>query len=348
MDNSSPSRSWFAVFNNPQEHGYSGTPDEICERIVTEYVGDSLTRSCACSYCVSPSDLHHLHIVYEDTKAMRFSAIKKIVPYGVHLEPTRGSKEDAVNYILKKGKYAESGEQVITHYQIGEIKANKGKSKILENIDDFINRGYSPADILASGGAAYYKERELINKMYIDRLNNSIPYVKLMTNYYHVGDSGSGKSYSSVLLREKYGDNKVFFVSDYSKGFLDDYLGEPVVVFDDIKTQVSLSDLLRYSDVYKVPVHCRYANKFALWTEFHLTSVFPPDILFSLLCDTNSKYDSDEQLLRRFNYIVYHWKDKDNIYRQFQIPMSEYKNYNDLKRRAGDDGFRPVKSNCPF
>ena len=70
-------RSWFAVFNHPEEHGYSGTPQEICERLRDEWVGNSSTRTGAWAYCVSAAGLHHVHMVLEDSVAMRFSASKK-------------------------------------------------------------------------------------------------------------------------------------------------------------------------------------------------------------------------------------------------------------------------------
>ena len=66
-------RSWFAVLNNPQDHGYEGTPQEICEQLRDEWVQDSTTRSGAWAYCISAAGLHHIHMVLEDTTAMRFS-----------------------------------------------------------------------------------------------------------------------------------------------------------------------------------------------------------------------------------------------------------------------------------
>lgn len=47
------SKSWFCVFNNPAEHGYQGEPKDIIGRLINEWVGDSLTRTCAMTYCVS-------------------------------------------------------------------------------------------------------------------------------------------------------------------------------------------------------------------------------------------------------------------------------------------------------
>lgn len=33
MANNQVSKSWFAVLANPEDHGYSGTPQEICEKM---------------------------------------------------------------------------------------------------------------------------------------------------------------------------------------------------------------------------------------------------------------------------------------------------------------------------
>ena len=66
MSNDVTVRSWFCVFNNPDKHGYEGTPQEVCEKLMGEWVGDSGTRSGAWAYCISAEGLHHLHMVLED------------------------------------------------------------------------------------------------------------------------------------------------------------------------------------------------------------------------------------------------------------------------------------------
>ena len=50
-------RSWFCVFNNPEEHGYAGTEQEICDNLVSAWVDNNPTRSCAVCYCVSADGL---------------------------------------------------------------------------------------------------------------------------------------------------------------------------------------------------------------------------------------------------------------------------------------------------
>ena len=66
------SKSWFAVFNNPQQHGYDGEPSEVIDRLISEWISNNPTRSCAMTFCVSADGLPHVHMVLEDVKAMRF------------------------------------------------------------------------------------------------------------------------------------------------------------------------------------------------------------------------------------------------------------------------------------
>ena len=83
------SKSWFAVLNNPADHGYTGTPQEVCEKLRSEWLSVSDSRTGAWVYCVSAEGLHHVHMVLEDRVAMRFSKIKKSYAVGMHFEATK-------------------------------------------------------------------------------------------------------------------------------------------------------------------------------------------------------------------------------------------------------------------
>ena len=105
MANNQVSKSWFAVLANPEDHGYSGTPQEICEKMCDEWLGNSSTRTGAWTYCISAGGLPHVHMVVEDEVAMRFSAVKKAYACGAHFEPTKGNKKQADDYINKSLRY---------------------------------------------------------------------------------------------------------------------------------------------------------------------------------------------------------------------------------------------------
>lgn len=105
-------RSWFCVLNNPQKLYPDLEPNQIAETVLEIWIKDHPTRTGAVAYCISEQGLIHLHMVLEDSNQARFTAIQKLFPKS-HIDPTRGTKEQAEDYIHKRGKFAEKGEQVI-------------------------------------------------------------------------------------------------------------------------------------------------------------------------------------------------------------------------------------------
>ena len=45
--------SWFATLNNPADHGYPGSPQEVCEQLRDEWIQDSTTRTGAWAYRIA-------------------------------------------------------------------------------------------------------------------------------------------------------------------------------------------------------------------------------------------------------------------------------------------------------
>lgn len=336
------SKSWFCVFNNPEEHGYTGSPDEILEKLRDEWINDSPTRTGAWTYCISADGLRHVHMVLEDQKAMRFSAIKKSYAVGMHFEPTKGSKDDAENYINKRGKYAEKGEKVLTVVKYGEIKGAQGSRRDLEVIEELINKGYTPAQIFESS-FSFIRYEKLVRSAYWQKKLKDTPARREVIVYWHVGESGTGKSYTYLDLIDKYGRDRVYMVSDYDSGFLDSYEAEPVLFLDEYRGQLRYATLLSVLGGYTTQIHCRYKNVYMIWNEVHITSVKTPEEVYQNLIadDSEQKIDTYEQLRRRINYIVYHWKDCSGFH-ECQIPMNEFQGRLQFDSISGSDGFIPV------
>lgn len=344
------SKSWFCVFNNPQQHGYTGTPEEILERLKDEWVSGNPTRTGAWIYCISACGLEHVHMVLEDEKAMRFSLIKNTYAVGMHFEPTKGNKEQAEDYINKRGKWQEKDEKVIASVRYGEIKGRQGQRRDIEVIEQLLRQGMAPNEILGMS-TNYMRYESLVKKSYFLELRKNAPVMQDVCTYWHYGDSGCGKSYAYVGLVEKYGRDKVYLVSDYQGGFLDNYCGEPVLFLDEFRGHLKYSTLLVMLDGYTREFHARYQNVLKVWNEVHITSVKTPyEIYLDLVDDAaDRKVDTYEQLRRRINYIVYHWKDASG-YRSLQIPMPEYQDRISTERMAAGDSFVPVPDGClvPF
>ncbi len=316
MDNDR-SKSWFAVFNNPSEHGYTGTPQEVCERLKSEWVGESATRCGAWAYCISSSGLHHVHMVLEDSKTMRFSAIKTSYCLGMHFEATKGNKKQADDYINKRGSFEEKGETVEYICYHGEIKGRQGKRSDLDTYFDRLQLGETPMDILSDTPKAYMHINVLKNMYYNIRSDNT-PIVREMRTFWHIGRSGSGKSYERVLLAEEVGEENIYYLTSFNSGAFDNYNGQPYLWIEDYRGEFKLQELLRILDKYKAEIPARYSNVKALWQEVHITSVLIPLECYSK--STLQENDRIEQLLRRITSIVYHFKNKNGEYLKQYFP----------------------------
>lgn len=273
--NNRTSRSWFAVFDNPQDHGYEGIPEEVCERLKTEWIESSPTRTGAWVYCISAAGLKHVHMVLEDIQPMKFGAIKKSYAIGMHFNPTRGKKSEVEDYIKKVGKWEEKGEQILYTTTHGEIKGNQGRRNDLNRLYELIKEGLNDYQIMEEN-PQYMKYLDKIAKV-----RETLRYeefkdkrrTELHVEYWY-GDPGSGKT-SGVL--NMYGDSNVYMVSDYVHPW-DDYQGEDVVLFDDFDSnRILLNDLLRWIDIYPVNLRSRYSNKVACFTKVYFTSNFSPE-----------------------------------------------------------------------
>ena len=345
------SKSWFCVFNNPEEHGYSGSPQEIVDKLRDDWTNDSPSRTGAWIYCVSADGLKHVHMVLEDVKAMRFSVIKKSYAVGMHFEPTKGNKDQAEDYINKRGRFEEKGEEIIAIARHGEIKGCQGQRRDLEVLEQLLSSGQTPEQIL-SMSLSYRRHEDLIVSAYRKMKRKEVGFMRDVKVVWHVGESGSGKSYYAKALIEKMGSDAVYFMTDYSSGCFDDYMCQPILFMDEYRGQFPYSLLLTLLDVYVSGQHARYHNIDTLWNEVHITSVKAPEMIYwDNIRDVDERViDTFEQLKRRIDTIIYHWKDDSSGFHQFEMPMAKYKNYQDLVFQAASGTFVPVPAgvNTPF
>ena len=371
------SRSWFAVFNNPAEHGYDGSPKAVCDRLMAEWCCEE-GRAGAWAYCIKhyaghypeydekgvfirhrlavtdeekakvPPDLHHVHMVLEGQTAMRFSFVKNTYAVGMHFEGTKGSKSEAEDYIGKTGNYSEKEkrdaglpwEEIIYVARHGTIRGRQGQRSDVQNIASLLAEGKTPAEIL-SEGFGYYRYESMIKSAYFDRRDRETPPERDVRVIWHCGESGSGKSYSRIKLIEQEGESRIFYLTTFGTGMFDKYNGQPVLWIEDFKGEIRFGDLLRYLDRYKCELPARFANGKALWTEVHITSVMHPLGVYNrMLKESERSQDKADQLLRRITCLRYHWKDADGYHSQ-DFPTSA--TLEDMRRAVMGDSRRPYE-----
>lgn len=328
------SRTWFCVLNNPQKLFGDIDPFIMIQSAASLWMTKD-TRACAMNYEIGDSGTKHIHMVLYDSSKSRFSAVQKLFP-SIHVEPMLGTKKQALDYIEKKGEFSEKHHTIVIPAQyFGDIKSEQGKRNDIHGIEEMIAAGYTPNQIFDSC-FAYRKYEKMVRDAFFAKRIKETPLMRDITVTWHVGDSGSGKSYTYVKLCEEYGEENIYFLTDYDNGGFDKYNAERVLFMDEFKGNIRFQLLLNYLDKYKIQVHARFSNIYALWDTIHITSIYPPDEVYQFMIDNegrNKEKDRIQQLLRRINTIVYHYKENGQ-FKTFSLPMSDYKNYEHLQNLA--------------
>lgn len=293
------------------------------------------SRTGCISVCVSSTGVYHLHgaLLGESTTV---AAVAKVM-FDSHIEICKGGKTKLMKYILKEDEYAEKGEQVIYAEGKENIQIKKGHRTDLEDIELLIQQGYTPREIMEEK-FSYRRYEKQIKGAYADKKLKEAPVRKSMYRVWHVGESGTGKSYTYDRLCAANDKEDIYFAGYMTNGWADSYMeaGAPSILFlDELKSSGSWQELLNVLDVYSTrPIHCRYTDIYPLWTQVHITSIYPPeDIYKQMVKEEYRNNDSLKQLLRRLDEIVYHYIDNGK-YMEYRIPASQYTNYDDLKKAA--------------
>jgi len=290
-----------------------------------------------------------------DADQVRFSAIQKLFPT-IHLELMKGTKQQALDYIQKQGKYADSNGKVSYVARRGDMKDNQGQRtdimKDMELIPVLIEQGLSPEQIMDIRFSLRRYSKIIREAYYRKRYKETDEYREVFVRW-HFGEPGSGKTRQYPMLCKQHQRENVYFVNQYRNPF-DQYNGQHVLFLDDLKgeSQMTFEELLCILDRYTGQIGCRYANVTALWTTVEVTSVYPPDeIYYNFVIRGERERNSYDQLKRRIDVLVYHYKDKDGNLAEHEMPMADYMGYSllldkffDLLWVESDDYGRVVMS----
>lgn len=358
-DNQGQYKSFLITINNPEEKGL--THDAI-KNIINDKFKHVLY------YCLADEigneGTYHTHIYITMSMKKRFQSVINAFKKNAHIDVARGTAQECVEYVGKTGKWKESEKGTTsvegTFEEYGNIpdenmpNANN-KTDMLENINRMLLEGLTPNEIL-SKHIAYRVYENVIKSQYFMLKSEGIPPIRDVSVNWHIGKTGSGKSYIYVKLCEEHGEDNVYLGSDYTNrcsALFDNYTGQEIIILDEVKpNSFDYGYLLKLLDKYKIDIHARYKNVRSIWSEVHITSVYSPDEIYeAMIQGGNKKVDTLTQLLRRITTYVYHWKDKSG-YHEFRLPADEYKGKYDLEERAtkSKNEFKPVKEsdNVPF
>ena len=108
----------------------------------------------------------------------------------------------------------------------------------------------------------------------IERVRQTIRAEEFRTTFRHMsiaylwGPTGSGKTRS---VMESNGYENVYRVTEYEHPF-DGYAGQEVLVLDEFRSQLKISEILNLLDGYPLELRCRYTNKIACFDRVFIIS----------------------------------------------------------------------------
>ena len=271
-DNKAQSRKWLLTINNPLDHGM--THDEIIDR-AQKFNPDYFCMADE----IGESGTYHTHLFLYSSSPMRFGTVKKRFPTA-HIDRANGTVQDNRAYIRKEGKWVDTDKSETrvegTFKEFGELPDEASeKSPKYAKLLQCVKEGMSNKEILAIDPSfAFHLE-------HIDKLRQDIRFEKYLTEnrfikvHYLWGDSGTGKTRS---IYEKHPPEDVYRITDYSGqsgARFDDYHGEPVIVFEEFHSQVPISAMLNFLDIYPLRLPARYRDRVACFDTVYITSNIP-------------------------------------------------------------------------
>lgn len=266
MSDNSRSRKYLLTINNPQEHGFTH------EKIKDTMLSLKWSYYCMCDE-IGASGTMHTHLFFYCENAVSFGKIKKLFNTA-HIDKALGSAGENRDYIRKEGKYQNSEKKETnipeTFEEYGEIPKDKDEKNknISATILEMIESGASTTEIIKEYPSYLTKINhiETARQTLLSEQQKNI-FRDIMVTYIW-GDSRTGKT---RYVLEKYGYDKVYKISNYEHPF-DNYKGERVILFDEFRSGIPITDMLQYLDGYPCRLSARYSDKIACYTDVYIVS----------------------------------------------------------------------------
>ena len=266
MSNRKQARKWNLTINNPATYGWTH-----------EKLNSTLQNIASIAYyCMSDEigeeGTYHTHIYFVTKNPKPFTTVKNFFPEA-HIESANGLSSENKDYVFKEGKWLNSakGETNLrdTHEEWGELPIERqGTRTDMLELYEMIKDGCSNVEIMEQN-PKYLMHLDKIERarqnyresLYSDKWRD-------IETTYIFGTTGAGKTRS---VMETYGYNNVYRVCDYSHPF-DSYKGQDVILFEEFRSSLPISEMLMVLDGYPVELRARYMNRVACFTKIFFCS----------------------------------------------------------------------------
>ncbi|MCC8100286.1 MAG: viral replication protein [Clostridiales bacterium] len=308
MANNSQSRKWALTINNPILFGFSHEKIvEILKMFILQYF-------CLADE-IATTGTYHTHIFMLSESPIRFSTIKNRFEIA-HIEKAYGTAQENRLYILKEGKWAntDKAETIVpgTFEEYGVLPSpREEKAPAMAQLVKDIQDGRDNVEIITDNPKFGFHVRDL------DALRQTLltgKYAKekrqLEVTYLY-GATGTGKT---RYIFEQYPAQEICRITNYrghSGVNFDAYNCQDVLVFEEFDSQIPISDMLNYLDIYPLTLPARYNDRVACYTKVVLTSNIPLEAQYPAV--QYGKPETWRALMRRIHNVIEYLPDGTKI-----------------------------------
>lgn len=263
------SRRWSLTINNPKDYGFDhGAIIEKLHLFHPRYfcLGDE----------IGENGTYHTHVFLFSHSPIRFSTVKNRFPIA-HIEKSMKGAKANRDYITKSGKWADTKKAETsvegTFFEFGDLPVEAEEdSPSMYALVGCVKQGMTNAEIIQQ------KPRYAFHLKGIDEVRDTLQAERYMKEkravqvFYLYGASGTGKT-RSIFASHRPED--ICRVTDYGgkNGVkFDSYHGQPILVFEEFHSQIPISAMLNYLDIYPLQLPARYHDRTACYTIVYITS----------------------------------------------------------------------------
>ncbi len=308
MANNTQSRKWLMVINNPSEAVLDhSTISEIVQKF------------CPVYFCmadeIATTGTYHTHVFFCTSSPARFSTIKKRFPTA-HIEKAYGTPKENRDYITKTGIWADTSKAETsvpnTFQEWGELPADsEDKAPEMFQIMRALRSGKTIMEIIEGYPNLAFRIREIeVLRQTILSEKYSAENRKLEV-YYLYGSTGTGKTWGIFKDNDP---REICRITDYGgrNGVrFDAYHCQSILVFEEFHSQIPISTMLNYLDIYPLTLPARYTDRTACYTKVYLTSNVPLDEQYRDI--QRYQWETWKAFLRRITNIIEYLPDGSTV-----------------------------------
>lgn len=276
--------------------------------------------------CISANGLKHIHLVTTYKSAKRVPTVAKTLG-SAHIEIMRGTKDQARDYVEKKGKFEEKGEKVLAFFGDAEsIENNQGKRTDLDFdklaiAEDFNINAYILKNCHNERDSRYYENR------YRRLLDLNAEIDREVEVIYVQGNAGQGKTRGAYKI-----DPNLFkaSVSEKTAFPFDNYLGQRTLLLDELRPGVfTHAELMQILDRYPLTVNIKGGHMQARWTRVIIATAMPLSEWYkdeTMLDNENKKSQFLRRIKKHYIAVNNEWKEYNEDTDFIQISDADIKN----------------------